>query len=652
MSQPLHTSKPDVLNLESPLDALQQSPEFNGPIESPDGEFCNDHFALIYESRDEQFAAAVPFIRQGLERGEHCLYVLSETSESAVRDALQADGIDVDAAVDSGALAFATIRETYLENGSFDADEMMAQYAERIEAATAEFEAFRLAAEMDWILEADVSTAECMAYESKVNALFDDKDAIAVCQYNRETFPPEVLCDVIRVHPHLIYDSTVCHNFYYTPPEEFCEGGRSSKYELERMLGTLLDRSKARSALQEREQFLQRQNRITADPDRAFEDKLQALFELGCERFDLEIGAMARVDVERDWLKLEHVSTDEHEHFQTGIELPLSETYCTAATDIQSVGSITSPELDGYDEITAYQEFGIRTYLGTYIDVDGGTDRTFFFLDSNSRTEPFSADERAFLQSMSQWVKYELEQHQRERELERTVDRLETSNERLEQFAYAASHDLQEPLRMISSYLQLIERRADLTAENEEFLEFAVDGADRMREMINGLLTYSRIETRGKPFESVALADVFADACENVQFQLEDSNADLSVDSLPRISGDRSQLRQLFQNLLANAVKYAGEEPPDIEVTAYKDDTEWVISVRDEGIGIAPDEQTQIFEVFDRLHSRAEYDGAGIGLALCERIVERHGGRIWVDSDVGEGSTFSFTLPAATDCTQ
>ncbi len=573
MSQPLQSTQSDVLDLESPLDALQQSPQFNGPVESPNGEFCNDHFALIYESRDEQFAAAVPFIQQGLERGEHCLYVLDEASEPAVRDALQSGGIDVDDAVESGALAFATIQETYLENGSFDADEMMDHYAERIEAATAEFEALRLAAEMDWILEADVSTTECMAYESKVNALFDNRDAIAVCQYNREAFPPGVLCDVIRVHPHLIYDSTVCHNFYYTPPEEFCEGGRSSKYELERMLGTLLDRSKAKSALQEREQYLQRQNQITADPDRAFEDKLQALFDLGCERFNLEIGGMAFVDVDSDWFKLEHVSTDEHEHFQTDIELPLSETYCTAATDIQSVGSVTSPESDGYDDITVYQEFGIQTYFGAYIGVDGGTDRTFFFLDSDSRSEPFTADESAFLQSMSQWVKYELEQHQRERELERTVDRLETSNERLEQFAYAASHDLQEPLRMVSSYLQLIDRRADLDADTEEFLEFAVDGADRMREMIDGLLTYSRIETRGKPFEPVELADVFADACENLQFKLEGSNAQLSVGSLPRVEGDPTQLRQVFQNLLSNAVKYAGQQPPRIEVTARKDGT-------------------------------------------------------------------------------
>ena len=236
------------------------------------------------------------------------------------------------------------------------------------------------------------------------------------------------------------------------------------------------------------------------------------------------------------------------------------------------------------------------------------------------------------------------------REYER---RLEASNERLEQFAYAASHDLQEPLRMVSSYLQLIERRYadELDAEGQEFLEFAVDGADRMREMIEGLLEYSRIESRGHPFEPVALDEVFEDAKKDLQIALSESNAELTVEDLPRVEGDEHQLRQLFVNLLHNAIEYSGDEPPRIHVRAERatpdQDGAWLLAVEDEGIGIDPEDADRIFEVFQRLHSHDEHAGAGIGLALCERIVERHGGRLWVESEPGEGSTFYVTLPCA-----
>ncbi|SEW23415.1 PAS domain-containing protein [Natrinema salifodinae] len=226
--------------------------------------------------------------------------------------------------------------------------------------------------------------------------------------------------------------------------------------------------------------------------------------------------------------------------------------------------------------------------------------------------------------------------------------KLEQSNERLEQFAYAASHDLQEPLRMVSSYLQLIDRRYgdDLDADGEEFLEFAVDGAERMREMIDGLLEYSRVETRGDPFEPVDLNDVLEEVLEDLQLRIEENDAEITTEELPRVEGDASQLRQVFQNLLSNAITYSGAESPRVRVGAERRGNRWVLSVADEGIGIDPEDQDRVFTIFDRLHNREEYEGTGIGLALCERIVERHGGDIWVESEPGEGSTFSFALPA------
>jgi signal transduction histidine kinase len=246
------------------------------------------------------------------------------------------------------------------------------------------------------------------------------------------------------------------------------------------------------------------------------------------------------------------------------------------------------------------------------------------------------------------------EQLQRTRErLDETVGRLKRSNELLDQFAYAASHDLQEPLRMVSSHLLLIERKYGdgLDEEGQEALEFAVDRAERMREMIDGLLEYSRIETAEEPLEPLDLDAVVEDVLADLELQVEESDATIVLEELPRVAGDASQLRQLFQNLLTNAIKYSGDGPPRIHVSAERDGAGWALSVRDEGVGIEPDEVDRIFEVFERLYPHEDEEGTGIGLTLCRRIVERHGGRIWVDSTPGEGSTFSFTLPAAEGAT-
>ncbi|RQG98082.1 PAS domain S-box protein [Natrarchaeobius chitinivorans] len=225
--------------------------------------------------------------------------------------------------------------------------------------------------------------------------------------------------------------------------------------------------------------------------------------------------------------------------------------------------------------------------------------------------------------------------------------KLEASNERLEQFAYAISHDLQEPLRMVSSYLQLVDDRYadELDEDAEEFIEFAVDGADRMREMIEALLEYSRVETEGDPLEPTDLDGVLEDAIENLHLQIEDADAEITAEDLPRVRGDAGQLRQVFQNILSNAIEYSGDEPPRITVSAEREDGQCVVSIRDRGIGIDPEDQERVFDVFERLHNREDHPGTGVGLALCQRIVERHGGDIWVDSEPGAGATFSFTLP-------
>ncbi len=239
-----------------------------------------------------------------------------------------------------------------------------------------------------------------------------------------------------------------------------------------------------------------------------------------------------------------------------------------------------------------------------------------------------------------------LELNQRNQELQELRAQLEESNERLEQFAYAASHDLQEPLRMITSYLNLLDRRYtdDLDEDAEEFIEFAVDGAERMKEMIDALLEYSRIETQGEPFEQVDLEEIVRDVQKNLEVQISETGATIDVDSLPEVIADERQLRQVFQNTVSNAIEYSEDEPPQVHISADRDGMKWIVSVRDEGIGIPRKNQADIFDVFQRLHTQEEHAGTGIGLAICQRIIERHGGDIWVESEPGEGATFFFTL--------
>jgi len=231
-------------------------------------------------------------------------------------------------------------------------------------------------------------------------------------------------------------------------------------------------------------------------------------------------------------------------------------------------------------------------------------------------------------------------------ELEHKTLELTRSNEELQQFAYVASHDLQEPLRMISSYTQLLGRRyADrFDGDAKEFMGFIVDGAARMKQLIEDLLAYSRVGTRGKEFEEVDRGASLARALANLRASQEASGAVITHDAMPKVLADGAQLSQVFQNLIGNAIKFHGEEPPRIHVGAEVRDTVWVFTVKDNGIGLDTQYADRIFMMFQRLHNKAEYPGTGIGLAIVKKIVERHGGRIWVESKPGKGSSFGFTL--------
>lgn len=231
-----------------------------------------------------------------------------------------------------------------------------------------------------------------------------------------------------------------------------------------------------------------------------------------------------------------------------------------------------------------------------------------------------------------------------------SLEELARSNQDLEQFAYVASHDLQEPLRMVATYTQLLAERyrGKLDADADKYIHYAVDGALRMQKLVQDLLAFSRVGRYGLALESTDCNEVLQIALRNLEAATQETGAIVEHTQLPVLVADSSQLMQVFQNLIGNAIKFRASEPPSIRVSAEAKGKEWVFSVADNGMGIAAEDAENVFVIFRRLHTRAEYPGNGIGLSICKKIIEHHGGRIWVESELGHGSIFRFTLPSKT----
>jgi len=298
-----------------------------------------------------------------------------------------------------------------------------------------------------------------------------------------------------------------------------------------------------------------------------------------------------------------------------------------------------------------------REYLGNFfahpIPQQIGMSRDLYGRRKEGSEFPIEIGLYPFQTETGMWVRYAIsditERKRAEEALARKMEELARSNADLEQFAYVASHDLKEPLRAVSGGVQLLQRRYEgqLDERAGEFIALAIDGTSRMERMIEGLLAFSRVGTRGGKFEPVDGAKVLTAALQNLQAAIQESGAVVTQDPLPTVNADAVQLLSLFQNLIGNALKFRRTEPPRIHVGAQWSDGNWRFSVRDNGIGIESQYFERVFGVFQRLHTRREYPGTGIGLAICKKIVERHGGRIWVESMPGEGSTFYFTLADA-----
>lgn len=584
----------------------------------------HDHLCLIYESHAEQMATVIPFIRMGLERNERCVYIADENTVAAVEGAMRMRGVDVAAAAARGALDVVTERETYLKEGRFDPDAMIAFLAEATESAKKSgFGALRVTGEMTSVLGGEPGTERLAEYEAKLNRFFSQRDALAICQYNLKRLKPATIIGAIHTHLLVICGGDVFENRDYVPPEEYVkpEEERMAQ-ELSRWLADIRHRRDLENEIRKRK-------------------KAESALRKAKDRFETSLGTMVDgfgiYSAVRDEcgriidFKVEYVNETACELHRMSREEQVGKNLCDTLPRHRETGLF-----DEYVKVVRTGEpLAKESY--EYEDMCGEKRRARVFDIRASRIDDgFAASWRDVT-----------ERRRAEGRTEEALKELERSNIELEQFAYAVSHDLREPLRTMAGFAGLLEQRyrGRLDRDAREFLQFIVGAADRASQMIDDLLTYSRVATQAKPFAPVRTEDVVNCVLDNLSLRIEESGATVTRGTLPLVEADEGQLTSVLQNLVDNAIKFRGTRPPRVRITVQEQGGERVFSVKDNGMGIDPKDQERIFGVFQRLHPIGKHAGTGIGLATCKRIVERHGGRIWVESAPGKGSTFYFTIP-------
>ena len=357
---------------------------------------------------------------------------------------------------------------------------------------------------------------------------------------------------------------------------------------------------------------------------------------------------LGRVEQDRQHLVLEEYSRGVHEDCRTrqdSAHFPLAEAGLWAEAIRRREAFIENDYGGPPHKGLPQGHLAISNFMGVPIIREG---EVVCLVCLANKPGGFDQDDELMVESFATGYWLLLERQQMEKELEEKARQLERSNIELQQFAYVASHDLQEPLRMVSSYVQLLSRRYGdkLDQDAKEFIGFAVDGAERMRMLIQDLLAFSRVTTKGQPLEPTDSGRALDLALNNLQVIINETGTKVERGEMPQILADQGQLVQVFQNLVQNAIKFHGPQPPVVHIGAQAVDGQWLFSVSDNGVGIEEQYFERIFIIYQRLHSKTEYGGTGIGLALVKKIVERHGGRIWVESAPGKGSTFHFTIPA------
>ncbi|MBI5162830.1 MAG: PocR ligand-binding domain-containing protein [Magnetospirillum sp.] len=425
----------------------------------------------------------------------------------------------------------------------------------------------------------------------------------------------------------------------------------------------LIERKRAEETLAEGTELVRRRyeslralNDIAALPSGGRTHQLVEAITLGARHLALPFGIVARIDGAT--YTIEHLCAPGGSGLTTGQTFALGDTYCSITLQAEDVVAIPHVGKSSHAGHPCYKALGLEAYIAAPVRVGGEVYGTVNFSSPDPYGRDFDEGDLEFMRLLARWVGSVLERERADAEIvaakeaaEQRARELASSNSDLEQFAYVASHDLRQPLRMVNSYLALIERRYGdkLDASGHEFIGFARDGALHMDRLILDLLEYSRVGRHGQPDEVVDLAGAVGEALHHLQAASDETGSTLDIAAGPvPVAGNRTELVRLFQNLIGNAIKYrAPDRAPRIEVRWQRRDGEWLVSVKDNGIGIPPEFRQDIFKIFRRLHTSDQYEGTGIGLAVCQKIVKNHGGRIWIESIAGEGCTFFFTIPVA-----
>ena len=540
------------------------------------------HFCQFYRTRDDLLDILVPYFREGLQNNEFCMWVTSEPLHADdARRALTAAVPDLDRRIADGQMEILDYSQWYTTGGHFSADRVLQGWVDKETAALARGYGGLRLTGNTFWLEQS-HWQDFSDYEAVVDSVLPQRRMLALCTYSLDRCGAFEVVDVVSNH-------------------QFALIKRDGRWEIIEST----ERRKAELALRESEA------------------RYHALFQSMSEGF-----ALHEILCDADGKPCDYRFLEINPAFER----------LTGLRRDALLGRTVNEALPGTEP------FWIETYGRVALTGEPA------HFEHHSTALGRTFDVSAYRTAPGQFAVLFLDITERRRHAEalrRTAEDLTRSNKDLEQFAYVASHDLQEPLREVAGYLGVLGHRygEHLDGDALRCINGACGGAKRMQTLIEDLLTYSRVATRGEPQAATDTGAALARAIENLRASIDEAGATITHDALPTLCADGGQLTQLFQNLVANAAKFRGERRPEIHVGARRADGGWVFSVRDNGIGIEPQYRDRIFLIFQRLHNRREYPGTGIGLAICKKIIERHGGRIWVESEAGQGSTFHFTIP-------
>jgi PAS domain S-box-containing protein len=586
----------------------------------------HDHFCSIYESPQEHYAVAIPFIRIGLDRGEKCIYIADDDTVGDVRQAMQSEGIDVDRAIASKALVLATKEQAYLEHGSFHPDWMFTFWKKATQLAMSEgFSALRATGETEWVLRGGRGLERWMEYESRLTHTLSENNCSALCQYNRRLFPPELILDVIRTHPMVVYGSTVCRNLYYVPPDEFL-GTNQTAREVERLLTNIRERERVEDALREQlterrraEEELRRSEAYLAEGQRISHTGSWgwnvATGELFWSREHFRICGFDPETAKPSYpMFLERIHPKDRLFVKQTVDRAVRERsdlemdYRIVLTD----GSTKYLQSLGHPVI---RESGdLVEFVGTVMDV---TER--------KRAEEALREAQAELAH---------------------VTRVTTLGELTSSIAHEVNQPLAAVVNNASACLRWLAGQAPNLEEARQSAALIIADGHRAGEIISRIRALARKAPPRRDWVNIneTILEVIALARSEVHRNRVSTQTQLSSD-VPLILGDRIQLQQVILNLIINAIEAMSEiseGPRELQVVTRKDESQGVlVTVRDSGPGLDPDSLGHLFTAF----YTTKPQGMGMGLAISRSIIEAHGGRLWAVPNDGPGATFQFTLP-------